>query len=83
MKSVKKRKGEIISISIPKDMAAECKRMAKSKGESVSSLFREMYDTYKKQKAFEEFEGVSENLSRKYSIHLTEEEIERICFEDR
>ncbi len=83
MKSVKKRKGEVISISIPSDIAEECRKMAKNKGESFSALFREMYEAYKRQKAFEEFEVISENVSRKYAINLTEEEIERICFEDR
>lgn len=74
----------VITISVPPLTAKEYRKIAGEKGESISQLFREMFDLYKRQKLKEEFKSLQEyGAQRTKRLNLTEREIEKLIFEGR
>ncbi|MBI5233057.1 MAG: CopG family transcriptional regulator [Deltaproteobacteria bacterium] len=49
------RQRVVLTISVPPDIAAECRDLAKARGESLSLFFREMLAFYRKEKFKDEF----------------------------
>ena len=79
------RSTKVLSISVPERLAGELDRMAAEEGVSKSELFRLMVKAYKRERAQEEFF----ELQRKFGPRLraagirTEEDVDRLMFEDR
>ena len=74
----------VMTISLPSPTAKEYRKIAKEKGESISQLFREMFNLYKEQKLKEEFKELQEYGSQRAKrLSLTEREIEKLVFEGR
>jgi metal-responsive CopG/Arc/MetJ family transcriptional regulator len=80
-----RRKNRILSLSIPSDLAEEFKGLARELGKSQSELFHDMIAIYKARQDEEELYRLQRRISRQLSCSksFTEEEIERIVFEDR
>jgi metal-responsive CopG/Arc/MetJ family transcriptional regulator len=79
------RTTRVISISLPEKLAQEIEEMAREEGISKSELFRLMARSYKRERA-------NDALARLQSIFgprmrekgiLTEEDVDRLVFEDR
>jgi hypothetical protein len=78
------RQRVVMTLSLPPDTAKEYRKIAKSKGESGSQLFREMFDLYKRQRLKEELAVLQEYGSKKAKkLKMTEKEIEKLVFEGR
>lgn len=74
----------VMTISLPPQMAREYRQLAREKGETASELFREMFLFYKQQKLKRELYELQEyGAGRVREMGISEEEIERIIFEDR
>jgi Arc/MetJ-type ribon-helix-helix transcriptional regulator len=79
------RKTKVISISVPEKLAEELDRMAEEEGVSKSELVRLMVRSYKRERA----EEALFRLQRKFGPRLraagieTEEDVDRLVFEDR
>jgi hypothetical protein len=79
------RSTRVLSISVPERLAEELEQMAAEEGISRSELFRSMVKAYKRERAQEEFF----ELQRKFGPRLraagirTEEDVDRLTFEDR
>jgi len=78
------RQRAVMTMSVPPQMAAEYRQLAKEKGESASELFREIFTFYKQNKLKQELydlQGYGAGKVREMGI--TEEEIEQLIFGDR
>ena len=66
-------------------LAKEYERLAGREGTTKSDLFRRMVETYKAERAEQEFFARQRKMARRARRAgvLTEEEVERIVFEDR
>ena len=74
-----------MSISVPEQLAEEFERMAEEEGISRSELVRLMARAYKRERSEEEFLRLQRELfgkARTLGVG-TEEEVERLVFEDR
>lgn len=74
-----------MSISVPERLARELERMAEEEGVSRSELVRLMARAYKRERSEEEFLRLQRELGRKArALGVgTEEEVDRLVFEDR
>lgn len=73
-----------MTLSLPPDTAKEYRKIAKSKGESGSQLFREMFDVFKRQKLRDELADLQLYGAKKAKkLNITEKEIEKLVFEGR
>jgi len=78
------RKRIAMTISIPPDIAREYEAMAKTKGETKSQLFREMFNLYRQERLEDEFFRLQKYGAKKAKeMKLTEKDIERLIFEGR
>jgi hypothetical protein len=78
------RKRIAITISVPPDMAKEYETIARTKGETKSQLFREMFNLYRQEKLEEEFCRLQKyGIKKAREMKLTEKDIERLVFEGR
>ena len=80
-----KKRRVAMTISVPPDIAKEYDKLARQQVKNKSQLFRDMFTLYQTRALEEKFfelqrEGVT--LARQKGI-LTEEDVERIVFEDR
>lgn len=74
-----------ISVSLPPDAAAAFDRIARMEKKTRSALMREMLSVYQQRQEERELDGLQRygaGLCRDAGI-LTEEDVERIVFEDR
>ncbi len=80
-----KRRRIGITISLSPEVAEEYEKLARKEAKNKSQLFREMFQLYKKfvlEQEFFELQRYGATLARKKGI-LTEEDVERLVFEDR
>ena len=78
------RQRAVISISLPPGTAKKYKKIAQSRGASLSQMFREMFDLYKQEKLKAEFYRLQKyGVQKAKSLKLTEDEVEKIIFEGR
>ena len=78
------RQRVVLTISVPPDIAAECRDLAKAKGESLSLFFREMLAFYRKEKLKDEFYNLQKYGSKKAkALKISEKNIEQMIFEGR
>jgi hypothetical protein len=78
------RQRVVMTISVPPDIARECREIAKAKGETISQLFRDMFLSYKQEKLKDEFYALQRYGARKAKeLKFTEKDIERMIFEGR
>ena len=81
---MEKRQRVAITISVPPETAQEYRKIAKIQGETISQLFREMFELYKEEKLKKEFYALQRYGARKArELKITEKEIEKIVFEGR
>lgn len=79
------RKTAVLGFSVSPELAKEYERLAEREGTTKSDLFRRMIETYKAERAEQEFFALQRKMARqarKAGI-LTEEDVERIVFENR
>ena len=73
-----------MTISLPPDVAREYEMIAKTKGETKSQLFREMFILYRQEKLEDEFLKLQKYGAKKArEMKFTEKDIERLVFEGR
>lgn len=79
------RSTKVLSISVPERLAEELDRMAAEEGVSKSELFRSMVKAYKRERAAADFRELQRRLAPKARARgiKTEEDVDRIVFEDR
>lgn len=78
------RQRVVMTISVPPDTAHECRQLARTKGETISQLFREMFAFYKRESIKEEFYDMQRYGAKKAKeLKITERDIEKLIFEDR
>ena len=79
------RSTKVLSISVPERLAEELDRMAAEEGVSKSELFRSMVKAYKRERAAADFLELQRRLAPKAQARgiKTEEDVDRIVFEDR
>jgi ribbon-helix-helix CopG family protein len=78
------RQRAVVTLSVPPQMAAEYRQLAREKGESASELFREMFTFYKQHKLKKElYELQAYGAGKVREMEIGEEEIERLIFGDR
>ena len=79
------RKTAVLGFSVSPALAKEYEQLAKREGTSKSDLFRRMVNTYKAERQEQEFFALQRKMSRRarQAGVLTEEDVERIVFEDR
>ncbi|OGW32452.1 MAG: hypothetical protein A2X59_11010 [Nitrospirae bacterium GWC2_42_7] len=78
------RQRVVMTLSVPPDTAKEYRKLAKSKGETISQLFREVFMFYKEEKLREEFFELQKYGAKKaMELKLTEKNIEKLIFEGR
>lgn len=79
------RKTAVLGFSVNPAIAKEYERLAQREGTTKSDLFRRMVNTYKAVREEEEFFALQRKMARRAGKGraLTEEEVERIVFEDR
>lgn len=79
------RKTVVLGFSVRPALAKEYEQMAEREGTTKSELFRRMMNTYKAEREEQEFFALQRKMSRRANKGrvLTEEEVERIIFEDR
>ncbi|MEC4684376.1 MAG: CopG family transcriptional regulator [Nitrospirota bacterium] len=81
---MEKRQRVAITISVPPETAQEYRKIAKIQGETISQLFREMFELYKEEKLKKEFYSLQRYGARRArELKITEEDIEKIVFEGR
>lgn len=82
--SQRTRKRVAMTISVPPDIAKEYNEMAKTKGETKSQLFREIFSLYRQEKMEDEFLRLQRyGIKKAKEMKLTEKDIERLVFEGR
>jgi uncharacterized protein YdeI (YjbR/CyaY-like superfamily) len=73
-----------MSVSVSQETAKEYKEIAKAEGKTVSGLFREIFSFYKQEKLKAEFHVLQAYGTKQANVlQITEEEIERLVFEER
>ncbi|MBM4141948.1 MAG: CopG family transcriptional regulator [Nitrospira sp.] len=78
------RKRIAMTISLPPEIAQEYNKIARTKGETKSQLFREMFNLYRQEKLEDEFFRLQKYGTKKAKeMKLTEKDIERFIFEGR
>ena len=79
------RSTKVLSISVPERLAEELELMAAEEGVSRSELFRSMVKAYKRERAAADFLELQRRLAPKAQARgiKTEEDVDRIVFEDR
>jgi hypothetical protein len=78
------RHSEIITISVPPEVARAYKSIARGKGESASALFREMFKEYQKEQLENGLQKMQAyGSSRARDKGITEKDIERLVFGGR
>ena len=79
------RKTSVLGFSVSPALAKEYERLAEREGTTKSDLFRRMVTTYKAERDEEAFLALQRKMARctRKTGVLTEEEVERIVFEDR
>ncbi len=78
------RKRIAMTISLPPEIAQEYNKIARTKGETKSQLFREMFNLYRQEKLEDEFFRLQRYGAKKAKeMKLTEKDIERLIFEGR
>lgn len=79
------RRTAILGFSVSPALAREYERLAEREGTTKSDLFRRMVNTYKAECEEQEFFTLQRKMTRRARKTgvLTEEEVERIVFEDR
>ncbi|MDF0645997.1 MAG: hypothetical protein P0111_18365 [Nitrospira sp.] len=79
------RKTAVLGFSVSPALAKEYEQIAKREGTTKSDLFRRMVDIYKAERQEQEFFALQRKMSRRARKAgvLTEEDVERIVFEDR
>lgn len=78
------RKRVAITLSLPPDLAKKYERLAKSKGENKSQLFREIIRFYISRGEEEEYYQLQRyGYKKARELKITEEDIERLVFEGR
>ena len=79
------RKTAVVGFSVSPALAREYERLAEREGTTKSDLFRRMVTTYKAEREEEEFVVLQRKMARRARTIgvFTEEEVERIVFEDR
>jgi Ribbon-helix-helix protein, copG family len=85
MEAAMARKTAVLGFSVSPALAREYERIAEREGTTKSDLFRRMVTTYKAERdeaAFAVLQRRMVRRVRKVAV-LTEEEVERIVFEDR
>jgi hypothetical protein len=85
MGAVMARKTAVVGFSVNPALAREYERLAEREGTTKSDLFRRMVTTYKAEHEDKEFATLQRKMARRVRKTgvLTEEEVERIVFEDR
>ncbi len=82
--SQRTRKRVAMTISVPPDIAKEYNAIAKTKGETKSQLFREIFNLYRQEKMEDEFLKLQRyGMKKAKEMGLTERDIERLVFEGR
>lgn len=79
------RKTAVLGFSVSPELAREYEQLAEREGTTKSDLFRRMVETYKTERAEQEFFTLQRKMgrrARKAGV-LTEEDVERIVFENR
>ncbi len=78
------RKRSVLGFSVSPALAKEYERLAEHEGTTKSDLFRRMVTIYKAEREEEEFVALQRRMARRARKTgvLTEEEVERIVFED-
>ncbi len=79
------RSTKVLSVSVPERLAEELERLAAEEGVSKSELVRLMARAYRREKSEEEFLRLQRELApraRAAGVE-TEEDVERLVFEDR
>jgi hypothetical protein len=79
------RKTSVFGFSVSPALAKEYERLAEREGTTNSDLFRRMVTTNKAEREEEAFVALQRKMTRRVRKTgvLTEEEVERIVFEDR
>ena len=78
------RKRVAMTISLPPDVAREYENIARTKGETKSQLFRDMFTLYRQERLEEEFLRLQKYGAKKTKeMKLTEKDVERLVFEGR
>jgi len=78
------RQRVVMTLSVPPDTAKEYRKLAKTKGETISQLFREVFTFYKEEKLREEFFELQRyGAKKRRELKLTEKDIEKLIFEGR
>lgn len=78
------RKRVVMTISLRPDIGKEYREIAKKKGESLSQLFREIFNFYKQEKLKEDFFSLQRyGVKKVKALKITEKEIENLVFEGR
>lgn len=74
----------VLSLSLPPDMAREYRALARSRGESASELFREMYSTWRRERLQAELKALQVYGSKRATQSgIREKDIERLVFGGR
>lgn len=79
------RKTAVLGFSVSPELAKEYEQIAEREGTTKSDLFRRMVHSYKMEREEQEFFALQRKMARrtKKTAALTEEDVERIVFEDR
>lgn len=79
------RKTVVLGFSVSPALAKEYQQLAEREGTTKSDLFRRMVETYKTEQAEQGFFALQRKMARRARKTgvLTEEDVERIVFEDR
>lgn len=79
------RKTAVLGFSVSPALAREYEELAEREGTTKSDLFRRMVNTYKADREEQEFLALQRKMAGRVrkTKTLTEEDVERIVFEDR
>ena len=78
------RQRVVMTISVPSATAKEYRKVARQQKETVSQLFRDMFELYRQQKLKDRFGVLQEYGARQArKLKITEKEIEKLVFEGR
>lgn len=79
------RKTAVLGFSVSPELAKEYTELAERERTTKSDLFRRMVETYKTERAEQDFFALQGKMGRRArkAGNLTEEDVERIVFENR
>ncbi len=79
------RKTKVLGFSVAPEIAEEYEQLAERQRKTKSELFRQMVEAYKSRLAEEEFFNLQRKMARRARRKgvFTEEEVDRLVFEDR